>query len=93
MATHRAGRRRLRDGAAGDAACEGSVVGDDREDRPARCARTAQLLRLGRYRPVHAKSASSQEVRALLTARKLMQANRARLLTACPPQEWVGNRH
>jgi transposase len=34
----------------------------------------AQLLRLGWYRPVHAKSASAQEVRSLLTARKLMQA-------------------
>jgi len=32
------------------------------------------LLRLGWYRPVHAKSASAQEVRALLTARKLIQA-------------------
>jgi len=34
----------------------------------------AQLLRLGWYRPVHAKSVSAQEVRALLTARKLIQA-------------------
>src|SRR5258705_2901715 len=34
----------------------------------------AELLRLGWYRPVHAKSASAQEVRSLLTARKLMQA-------------------
>lgn len=34
----------------------------------------AQLLRLGWYRPVHAKSASAQEVRSLLTARKLIQA-------------------
>jgi transposase len=33
----------------------------------------AQLLRLGWYRAVHAKSASSQELRALLTARKLIQ--------------------
>ena len=33
-----------------------------------------QLLRLGWYRPVHAKSAGAQEVRSLLTARKLMQA-------------------
>jgi len=33
----------------------------------------AQLLRLGWYRPVHAKSATAQEVRALLTSRKLMQ--------------------
>jgi len=33
----------------------------------------AQLLRLGWYRPVHAKSASAQEVRSLLTARKLIE--------------------
>ncbi len=33
----------------------------------------AQLLRSGWYRPVHAKSVSAQEVRALLTARKLIQ--------------------
>lgn len=34
----------------------------------------AQLLRSGWYRPVHAKSVGAQEVRALLTARKLIQA-------------------
>ncbi len=33
----------------------------------------AQLLRMGWFRPVHCKSASAQEVRALLTARKLLQ--------------------
>src|SRR5919112_3708677 len=33
----------------------------------------AQLLRMGWYRPVHSKSASAQEVRALLTGRKLIQ--------------------
>src|SRR3990170_3126539 len=33
----------------------------------------AQLLRMGWYRPVHAKSADAQEVRSLLTARKLIQ--------------------
>src|SRR5512135_870910 len=32
----------------------------------------AQLLRLGWYRPVHCKSPPSQEVRALLTGRKLL---------------------
>src|SRR3954464_12446225 len=32
----------------------------------------AQLLRLGWFRPVHCKSASAQETRALLTARKLL---------------------
>jgi transposase len=33
----------------------------------------AQLMRLGWFRPVHCKSTSAQEVRALLTARKLLQ--------------------
>jgi transposase len=33
----------------------------------------AQLLRMGWFRPVHAKSAGSQEVRALLVARKQLQ--------------------
>jgi transposase len=33
----------------------------------------AQLLRMGWYRPVHAKSAGCQEVRALLVGRKLLQ--------------------
>jgi transposase len=36
----------------------------------------AQLLRLGWFRPVRCKSASAQETRALLTARKLLQAKR-----------------
>jgi transposase len=34
----------------------------------------AQLMRLGWFRPVHCKSMSAQEIRALLTARKLVQA-------------------
>jgi transposase len=34
----------------------------------------AQLMRLGWFRPVHCKSMSAQEVRALLTARKLVQS-------------------
>lgn len=34
----------------------------------------AQLMRLGWFRPVHCKSAPAQEVRALLTARKLVQS-------------------
>ena len=34
----------------------------------------AQLMRLGWFRPVHCKSMAAQEVRALLTARKLVQA-------------------
>jgi len=34
----------------------------------------AQLMRLGWFRPVHCKSIAAQEVRAILTARKLMQS-------------------
>jgi transposase len=34
----------------------------------------AQLMRLGWFRPVHCKSVSAQETRAMLTARKLIQA-------------------
>ena len=52
------------------AALSAMTVKTDRRDARG----IAQLLRLGWYRPVHAKSASAQEVRALLTARKLMQA-------------------
>jgi transposase len=36
----------------------------------------AHLMRMGWFRSVHCKSASAQEVRALLTARKLLQAKR-----------------
>src|SRR5262249_3630111 len=34
----------------------------------------AQLMRLGWFRPVHCKSMGAQEVRAVLTARKLVQS-------------------
>ena len=34
----------------------------------------AQLMRLGWFRPVHCKSPAAQEVRAVLTARKLVQS-------------------
>jgi transposase len=34
----------------------------------------AQLIRLGWFRPVHCKSLAAQEVRAVLTARKLVQS-------------------
>ena len=37
------------------------------------CA-VAQLMRLGWFRPVHCKSMAAQEMRALLTARKLVQS-------------------
>jgi transposase len=36
----------------------------------------AQLMRLGWFRPVHCKSLLAQEVRAILTARKLVQSKR-----------------
>lgn len=36
----------------------------------------AQLMRLGWFRPVHCKSLPAQEVRVLLTARKLLQSKR-----------------
>jgi transposase len=52
------------------AALSAMTVKTDRRDARG----IAQLLRLGWYRPVHAKSVSSQEVRALLTARRLIQA-------------------
>jgi transposase len=52
------------------AALSAMTVKTDRRDARG----IAQLLRLGWYRPVHAKSGNAQEVRALLTARKLIQA-------------------
>jgi transposase len=51
------------------AALSAMTVKTDRRDARG----IAQLLRLGWYRPVHAKSTSAQEVRSLLTARKLIQ--------------------
>lgn len=52
------------------AALSAMTVKTDRRDARG----IAQLLRLGWFRPVHAKSVGAQEVRTLLTARKLMQA-------------------
>src|SRR5262249_54526057 len=46
-----------------------STVKTDRRDARG----IAQLLRMGWFRPVHAKSAGSEEVRALLVARKQLQ--------------------
>ena len=43
----------------------------------------AQLLRMGWFRPVHCKSASAQELRALLTARKLLQKKMLDSSAAC----------
>jgi len=52
------------------AALSAMTVKTDRKDARG----IAQLLRMGWYRPVHAKSAACQEVRALLVGRKLLQA-------------------
>jgi transposase len=52
-------------------------VKTDRKSLPRRRPGTrgiAQLMRLGWYRPVHCKTAAAQEIRALLTARKLVQS-------------------
>ena len=51
------------------AALSAMAVKTDRRDARG----IAQLLRMGWYRPVHRKSVSSQEVRALLGARKQLQ--------------------
>jgi transposase len=52
------------------AALSAMTVKTDRRDA---CG-IAHLLRMGWYRPVHCKALPSQEVRALLTARKLLQS-------------------
>src|SRR3569623_1499095 len=52
------------------AALSAMVVKTDREDARG----IAQLLRMGWFRPVHCKSPPAQEVRALLVARKQLQA-------------------
>lgn len=52
------------------AAFETMPVKSDRNDARG----IAQLMRLGWFRPVHCKSISAQETRALLTARKLVQS-------------------
>jgi transposase len=52
------------------AAFEAMPVKTDRNDARG----IAQLMRLGWFRPVHCKSLGAQEVRALLTARKLVQS-------------------
>src|SRR5215216_2473280 len=52
------------------AALSAMVVKTDRKDARG----IAQLLRMGWFRPVHCKSPPAQEVRALLVARKQLQA-------------------
>ena len=51
------------------AALSAMTVKTDRKDARG----IAQLIRMGWFRPVHAKSVGSQEVRALLVARKQLQ--------------------
>jgi len=51
-------------------AFETMLVKSDRNDARG----IAQLMRLGWFKPVHCKSLAAQEMRALLTARKLMQS-------------------
>ena len=51
-------------------AFEAMPVKSDRNDARG----IAQLMRLGWFRPVHCKSLSAQETRAMLTARKLVQS-------------------
>src|SRR5258708_18477435 len=51
------------------AALSAMVIKTDRKDARG----IAQLLRMGWFRPVHAKSPAAQEVRALLVARRLLQ--------------------
>jgi transposase len=52
------------------AALSAMTVKTDRKDARG----IAQLLRMGWYRPVHCKTLPTQEIRALLTGRKLLQA-------------------
>jgi transposase len=52
-----------------NAALSATTVKTDRRDARG----ISQLLRMGWFRPVHAKSAGSQEMRALLVARKQLQ--------------------
>ena len=52
------------------AALSAMIVKTDRKDARG----IAQLLRMGWFRPVHRKSMPAQEVRALLVARKQLQA-------------------
>src|SRR5579862_2370686 len=51
-------------------AFEAMPVKSDRNDARG----IAQLMRLGWFRPVHCKSMEAQEVRAILTSRKLVQS-------------------
>ena len=56
-------------------ALETAAVKTDRKDARG----IAQLMRMGWFKPVHCKSLEAQEMRAMLTARKLLQTNLHRL--------------
>jgi transposase len=62
--------RRIRGRPAGGATRKGGVVGNDLKTDRKDARGLAQLIRMRWFRPVHAKSMGSQEVRALLVARK-----------------------
>src|SRR5215212_7913394 len=71
----------MRDAGLGVELLETRHVRDAFKAMPVKTDRTdargiAQLMRLGWFRPVHCKSLPAQEVRALLTTRKLLQAKR-----------------
>ena len=74
MALRRPARGRLRDGAAGDAPRQGGAVGDGGQDRPARRAWHRAAAAYGLV-PTGAPQVGglTQEVRALLGARKQLQ--------------------
>jgi hypothetical protein len=69
----RTARGRVRPGAAVNAVRQGGAVGDGGQDRPSRCPWDRPTAPHGWYRPVHRKSVPSQEIRALLGARKQLQ--------------------
>src|SRR4051812_45540808 len=70
------------------AALSAMIVKTDRKDARG----IAQLLRMGWFRPVHGKSAPAQEVRALLVARKQLQAKMrdVELSLRAPEVECIG---
>jgi len=78
MALRRIGAGRLRGGSFGDSPRQGGAFGDDGQDRPQGRSRHRALIRMGWFRPVHCKSLGSQEVRALLVARKQLLGKTAR---------------
>lgn len=58
---------------AGDSTREGGTFGDDREDRPERCPRDRPIAADGLVSTGSCKSVASQDTRAVLVGRKLLQ--------------------